>query len=238
MKKSAKKTDAGAALSSASSGKAPRRQSRSHRYKFAFIVPAYAGKRNANNERHTAGVMALGRCIDSILQQTDPNCRIIVVNDGASLEMRELIQEFSTFKPQHSDTLIPITYMQAPYRGQRGGHDSINMALSVLEDDCDFVTFLNADNTIRPEYIEKMYNAEADVLLCMVKMNDIPGTVLTGQSFTRGYIDRLNYSIRASIARNIRHKLHLSADCDYVIDATQMMENPFHVVEEILAEHN
>jgi len=224
----------GAALSPPTSGKTTGRRSRSHRYKFCFIVPAYdSGKRNAKGERNTAGIMHLAKCVDSIFQQTDPDCRIIVVNDGHSLEMGKLVQ---SFQDQRQD--IPITYIQAPYRGDRGGHDSINLALSVLPDDVEFVTFLNADNTIRPTYIEDMYNTEADVLLCMVKMNDIPGTVLSGRSFTRGYVDRLNYSVRAGLARKTRHKLHMDADCDYIIDIASIMENPYHYVEKILAEHN
>jgi len=230
---SAKKTD-GAALTPSSSGETLRRRSRSHRYKFCFIVPAYdSGKRNAKGERNTAGILHLAKCVDSVFQQTDPDCRVIVVNDGASLEMRELIQSFQSKRPD-----IPITYLQAPYREERGEHDSINLALSVLPDDVEFVTFLNADNTIRPTYIEEMYNPEADVLLCMVKMNDIPGTVLSGRSFTRGYVDRLNYSVRAGLARKTRHQLHMDADCDYIIDIASIMENPYHYVEKILAEHN
>ncbi len=222
-----------AALSSPCSGAAPGRRPRSDRYKFAFVIPAYAGKRNAKNERDTVGLLSLGRCIDSIFAQTDLDCRIIVVNDGVSVEMRELVQTFQQIRPD-----VPITYMQAPYRGKRGGHDSINMALSVLPDDVDFVTFLNADNTLRPTYIEDMYAPEADVLTCMVKMNDIPGTVLTGLSFTRGYVDRLNYSVRADLAKRTRHRMHIDSDCDYIIECAMMAENGFHHVEKILGEHN
>lgn len=232
MKQRAKNTGQ-AALSSPSSGQGARRRSRSHRYKFAFIVPAYAGKRNAKGERDAVGIISLGRCIDSIFNQTDPDCRIIVVNDGASLEMRELIQTFQQIRPD-----VPITYLQAPYRGKRGGHDSINLALSVLPDDVEFVAFLNADNTLRPTYIEDMYCPDCDIMTCMVKMNDIPGTVLTGLSFTRGYVDRLNYAVRADIAARVKHKMHVDADCDYIIDCASIAENDFHHVEKILGEHN
>ncbi len=222
-----------AALSSPISGDSGATVPEYLRYKFAFIIPAYAGKENAKAERDAVGIISLGRCIDSIFNQTDPSCRIIIVNDGASLKMRELVQTFQSIR---SD--IPITYMQAPYRGKRGGHESINMALSVLPGDVDFVTFLNADNTLRPTYIEDMYNPDCDILTCMVKMNDIPGTVLSGLSFTRGFVDRLNYSVRADIARKIKHKMHIDADCDYIIDSAMIAENGFHHVEKILGEHN
>ena len=232
MNESANTMD-GAALSPPFSGEALRRRSRSHRYKFCFIIPAYAGKRNANGERQTAGVLNLARCLDSINAQTDRDCRVIVVNDGNSVEMRDLCQEFQKAMP---DT--PITYYQAPYRGQRGGHESVNLALSRLPDDVEFVTILNGDNILRPTYIEDLYNPNYDILCCMVKMNDIPGTVLSGQSFTRGRVDRLNYSIRADIAANTKHLMHMDADCDYVIDCLAMAENGVYYVEKILAEHN
>jgi glycosyltransferase involved in cell wall biosynthesis len=231
-KKSAKNQD-GAALSTSSSGKASRRRSRSHRYKFAFIIPAYAGKRNANGERHTGGVLNLARCLDSIANQTDRDCRVIVVNDGHSLEMREIVLSFGQGNPD-----IPVTYYNAPYRGERGGHESVNLALSVLPKDVQFVTILNGDNTLRPTYIEEMYNPECDILTCMVKMNDLPGIVLSGQTFSRRAIDRLNYSVRSDIAINTKHKMNIDADCDWIIDCLQMAENPIHCVEKILAEHN
>lgn len=222
-----------AALSAPKAGEGFTRRCKSSRYKFCFIIPSYAGKRNNAGERHTSGVINLARCIDSIAQQTDRDCRVIVVNDGHSLEMRELIQEIQKDIPD-----IPITYYQAPYRGKRGGHESVNLALSVLPDDVEFVTILNGDNVLRPTYIEDMYNPDCDILTCMVKMNDIPGTVLSGLTFSRGYVDRLNYSIRSEIAANVRHKMHMDADCDWVIDCLAMAENPIHHVEKILAEHN
>lgn len=229
--KSAKKMD-GSALSPSGTERA-RRRSRSHRYKFCFIIPAYAGKRNAEGERNTAGILNLAKCVDSIGQQTDRDCRVMIVNDGHSLEMRELIQEFQNVYPD-----IPFTYLQAPYRGERGGHESINMALSVLPKDVEFVTFLNADNRLRPTYIEEMYNPGCDILTCMVLMRDIPGIVLSGKSFSRGHVDRLNYSVRSDIAVRTRHKMHMDSDCDYIIDALTIAENPIHYVEKVLAEHN
>jgi cellulose synthase/poly-beta-1,6-N-acetylglucosamine synthase-like glycosyltransferase len=232
MNESANTMD-GAALSPPFSGETLRRRSRSHRYKFCFIIPAYAGKRNANGERQTAGVLNLARCIDSVAQQTDPDCRIIVVNDGNSVEMRDLIQNMQKAIPG-----IPITYYQAPYRGERGGHESVNLALSVLPDDVQFVTILNGDNVLRPTYIEDMYYPEYDIVTCMVKMNDLPGIVLDGRTFSRRSVDRLNYTIRADIAVNTKHKMHIDADCDFVIDCLAMAENGVYYVEKILAEHN
>jgi cellulose synthase/poly-beta-1,6-N-acetylglucosamine synthase-like glycosyltransferase len=209
------------------------RRSSSHRYKFAFIIPAYAGKRNAQGERPTAGFFSLARCLDSIAAQTDPDCRIILVNDGNSVEMGQMAQEYQKAMPH-----IPVTYLQAPYRGQRGGHESVNIALSVLPQDVDFVTILNGDNTIRPAYIEKMYHPEHDIITCMVQMNDLPGITLNGLTFARARVDRLNYAVRAGIARATKHKMHMDADCDFVIDCLAMAENGVYNVMEVLGEHN
>ena len=232
--KSAKtrKSQSGAALSPLDDSGEPSRK-RGHRYKFCFVIPSYAGKRNADNERHPMGVYDLGRCLDSIAEQTDPDCRVIIVNDGHSPEMRALCLEFQAATPH-----IPMRYIEAPYRGKRGGHESVNIALTVLPENVEFVAIVNPDNILRPTYIEKMYSPDHDILTCMVKMNDLPGIVLSGDTFARGKIDRLNYAVRADIAVNTKHKMHMDADCDYVLDCVSMSENGIHYVEEILAEHN
>lgn len=222
----------GSALSPSSTDAAGRRPG-SHRYRFCFIIPAYAGKRNAKSERSPHGVLNLARCFDSIHRQTVRDCRVIVVNDGNSVEMRDLVQEFQQNMPD-----VPITYYQAPYRGQRGGHHSVDLALSVLPQDVDFVTILNADNVLRPTYIAEMYKPEYDIVTCQVRMNDIPGITLNGLSLNRNYVDRLNYTIRASIASMVEHKLHMDADCDYVIDCLSISENGIYHVHKELAEHN
>ena len=222
----------GSALSPPADSGTPRGHRAGHRYKFCFIIPSYAGKRNAQGERHPGPILALGRCLDSIAGQTDPDCRVMLINDGHALEMRRLAQEFQAATPH-----IPIQYIEAPYRGERGGHVSVNLALSVLPDDCEFVAIVNGDNTLRPQYIEKMYSPEHDILLCMVKMHDQPGIVLTGETFERRVIDRLNYAVRASIARATKHKTHMDADCDFLIDCAAMSENGYHHAQEILADH-
>jgi len=226
------KSDGNALSPSACDGSA-RRRSRGHRYKFCFVVPAYAGKRNADGERSPQGVITLARCLDSIAQQTDPDCMVIVVNDGNSVEMRDLVQQFQMNMPH-----IPVTYYQAPYRGERGGHESVNLALSVLPENVDFVAIVNADNTLRSDYIEKMYQPEFDIVTCQVRMNDIPGITLNGRSFSRRQIDRLNYAIRSGIARMVKHKMHMDSDCDYVIDCLAIAENGVYHVDNELAEHN
>jgi len=207
--------------------------SRSHRYKFHFIIPSFAGKRNHEGERHPYGVINLAKCLDSINAQTDRDCSITIVNDGNSVEMRDLVLQF-----QDNMRDVPIKYLQAPYRGERGGHESVNLALSVLPDNVQFVTILNMDNRIYPTYIADMYHPEYDIVTCMVRMNDIPGITLNGRTFSRRSIDRLNYTIRADIAANVRHKMHMDADCDYVVDCLSMSENGVYHVNYELAEHN
>ena len=181
----------------------------------------------------SSDLLNLARCLDSINAQTDRDCRIIVVNDGNSVEMRDLVQSF-----QENMKDMPITYYQAPYRGKRGGHESVNLALSRLPDDVQFVTILNADNRIYPTYIEDMWHPEYDIVTCMVRMNDLPGITLNGHSFSRRSMDRLNYTIRADIAARVKHLQHMDADCDYVLDCLAISENGIYHVDKELAEHN
>lgn len=201
--------------------------------RFTFIVPAYV------TEKNIGSVIALGRCMDSIIAQTDTSWEIILVHDGPSPLCRAFAEGLrkdleAIGKEGH------FRYVEAPYVGARGGHQSINVALEHVRGE--FVAFVNGDNTIREHYVASMYDADADIVCGSVRMNDMPGHTLNGRGWHRGGIDRLNYAIRSGIAREVRHKMHLDADYDYLIDCWNHRDAvaPVRVryVEQVVAEHN
>lgn len=202
--------------------------------RFSFLIPTYIGIDDI------AGVMQLGRCIDSVFDQTMQSWEIVIVADGACPRAYEIWQSAVKRAQELYQTGHLVKYIEAPYVGRRGGHQSVNVGKSLCSGE--FLTILNQDNVLRKYYVEKMYSAEHDVLLCCVQMNDMPGINLNGRSFTRGGIDRLNYSIRLQIAQSVRHLQHLDADYDFIIDCIEYRQQyqpvRVHWTESILAEHN
>lgn len=196
--------------------------------KFSFIIPAYA------EPGDFGAITKIGRCIESIKAQTEPSYHIVLVSDGPSDVMYALYEGFRKELGDH------IAYIEAPYVGQRGGHHSVDVGKHLCLGE--YTTVLNGDNVLRPEYIEKLYHPQADVLYCSVRMNDMPGITVNPWGCARNVIDRLNYSIRTAIVKKVRHKMHLDADYDFLLDCIQYRQQTARVreyrVEDVLAEHN
>lgn len=201
--------------------------------KFSFLIPCYMGPRAVGTS------LVLGRCISSILDQTDPSWQIVLVHDGASPVARAFAEGLAE-DCRRIGRADFVVYREAPYIGTRGGHQSVNVGLESCVGE--FTTILNGDNTLRPHYIASMYDADADILIGSVRMNDMPGRILDGRAWHRGGIDRLNYSIRTGIAREVRHKMHLDADYDYLMDCwehrNRIADVRVRYCEAVVAEHN
>lgn len=196
--------------------------------KFTFVVVTYAS--------NPGGYLTVARALESVLKQTDPACEVIMVNDGQDDTMRLVYKDE---KPHFKKRGIPIRYIEAPYRGIRGGHASANVGFNFAQGE--FVTVLNGDNIIYPQYVEELYDPNYDVLLHWLLMNDSPGKiVLTGESFVKGYVDRLNYSIRASYlgTGKVLHKMHIDSDYDLLMEVLFAREARYKHVRKVLAEHN
>lgn len=92
------------------------------------IVTAY------NAERY------LPRCIDSILAQTYPNVRIVVVDDGSTDRTREVARRYA----ERAD-LIELPVNQGPANGRTTG---------LMTVETEYVTFLDADDYWQPTFVE------------------------------------------------------------------------------------
>lgn len=199
-------------------------------YHVTFLVPAYVPS--------VGGIGALrdlGRCLDSIEAQTCPHWEVVLVHDGPNDHVHRIYRDMNARTRR-------VTYFEAPYRGIRGGHHSVEQGKFLAHAQSEFLYILNGDNTVRSDFVEKMYDAEADIVTCYVKMNDLPGRILDGHAIARGAIDRANYMVRTDVARRVAHRMHLDADFDFIADCYQLISEKRPVrmkhVDEVLAEHN
>lgn len=202
-----------------------------HPPKVSFLVPAYVP--------HVGGIgdlRNLGRCLDSIEAQTDPAWEVVLVHDG---EMPDAVYRVARKMRERTGR---VTFFHVPYRGIRGGHHSVEAGKYRAHASSEYLYILNGDNVVRPDFVEKMFDPEADIVTCYVKMNDLPGRILDGHAIQRGAIDRANYMVRTDIARRVSHKMHLDSDYDFVADCYQFISETRPVrlkhVDEVLAEHN
>lgn len=172
-----------------------------------------------------------GRCLDSIVAQTDQDFEIIVVNDGVDPRIRQIVSEGGS----------GARYYEHPYVGRRGGFQSIDYGISRAEGE--FIYILNSDNIIYPTFVEDMY-AEAHILMCQVLMNDIPGIILHGKTFVQGRIDRANYAVLTQVAQEVKYRDFSMLKDDWhffnaCYDNINLKGSPvIHHVDKVLAEHN
>lgn len=96
-----------------------------------IIVPAY------NIEKYIA------ECLDSLLNQTKKNHKIVIVNDGSTDSTGEICL---AYQKEHSDVVIYI------YQENRGLGEARNMGLKAV--DTPYLTFLDSDDWLNIKYVE------------------------------------------------------------------------------------
>ena len=118
----------------------------------SVIVPVY------NTEDY------LHRCISSISNQTYEMIEILIINDGSTDKCPEICMELA-----ETDSRIVVTHQE-----NCGLSSSRNRGIDMAKGD--YIAFVDSDDYILPEMIEKMYSFalehELDILHCSTK-NDI-----------------------------------------------------------------
>ncbi len=99
--------------------------------KVSVVIPAY------NSEKY------IGRCLESIIDQTYKNIEIIIVDDGSKDETARVIDSFKD--------RIPIKYI---YQENTGAAGARNHGLSLVSGD--YVTFCDSDDVLAPEFITEL----------------------------------------------------------------------------------
>lgn len=93
----------------------------------------------------------LRRCIDSILNQTFSNFELIIVNDGSPDNSKEIMEEYA----KKDKRIITI------YKENGGPSDAKNKGIeySFENSQSQWITFIDSDDCIHPQYLELLYNA-------------------------------------------------------------------------------
>lgn len=112
-------------------------------YLFSIIIPTY------NRER------VIGKTIQSVLNQTNQDFEVLVVDDGSQDATKEVVEVF------HSEK---IKYY---YQQNQGAQVARNYGLSKAKGE--YVCFLDSDDLWLPTFLEEMYKAfQHDVEVCCV----------------------------------------------------------------------
>lgn len=117
--------------------------------KFSIIVPVY------NVEKY------INRCIDSILYQTIDDFEVILVDDGSSDKSGIICDYYETI-----DDRVKVIHKK------NGGVSSArNAGLDLCQGK--YVVFVDSDDYISKDYLQKLYNPNVDMVLCNIKYKNI-----------------------------------------------------------------
>ncbi len=115
--------------------------------KVSVIVPVY------NVENY------LRECLQSLVDQTLAEIEILVINDGSPDNSQAIIDEFAA---AHPDRIRPFV------KENGGLSDARNFGLARARGD--FIAFVDSDDYVAPDMMEKLYNAaitdDADLVIC------------------------------------------------------------------------
>ena len=125
----------------------------------SVIIPAY------NVEKY------LSKCIDSVINQTYKDFEILVVNDGSTDHTFDLIQYYER---QHPNIVKGYT------KPNKGLSDTRNYALDCAQGK--YITFLDSDDYLDPDYLETLLNVaekfNSDMVAGGQKKVDADGNIL------------------------------------------------------------
>jgi len=117
--------------------------------KVSIIVPVYGTE------------VYLGRCLDSIINQTMSDIEIIVVNDCSPDNSEEIIFEYMSRDPR-------IIYLKHEQNLRQGG--ARNTGLTYAKGD--YIGFVDSDDWIKSEMYEKLYaeaeQTNSDMVICSI----------------------------------------------------------------------
>ena len=123
--------------------------------KVSVIVPVY------NSEREVRD------CLDSLVEQTEKDIEIIVIDDASTDNSPEIEAEYQKKYPN-----VKV------YRNERnlGQSETRNRGIELAEGD--YIAFLDSDDYVNPGMYEELYQAAVD--------NNMPELIVTGLSFVKG----------------------------------------------------
>jgi len=168
--------------------------------KISIIIPVYNAEKYINN------------CIKSIINQTYRNWKLIIVDDGSTDKTSEIINEY-----------LKINENIFLFSKKNGGSASArNYALNLI--DTNYFVFIDADDTVHPQYLELMYETikkyNADIVQCnfrtvnnnnnLIYVDQIITEVneYTGEDFLEKFCRKSSY-LRTAVLWNKMYKTAL-----------------------------
>ena len=117
--------------------------------KISIIVPVY----NVAQYLHA--------CIDSIINQTYKNIEVVLVDDGSTDDSGNICEEYK----KNDERIIVVHQKNSGLSAAR----NVGIEISTGE----YITFIDSDDYISPDYIENLYSAleqySADIAICDLK---------------------------------------------------------------------
>jgi len=118
------------------------------------------------------------RCVDSVIRQTYYHLEILIVDDGST---DDTLSRLDKYKTDERVTIIPK---------ENGGLSSVRQkGLETAKGD--FISFIDADDYLNPDYIKEMLGViaehKADVCLCGVRFEDASGNRMDKESTQFSY---------------------------------------------------
>ena len=122
--------------------------------KTSIIVPVY------NVEKY------LGKCIESLIDQSDNDIEIVLVNDGSTDSSTQICREYTAQEPNK------ITLIEKANGGQASARN-----LGLANTDSKYVAFVDADDFVHPDYIHLLRTSleadQSDMSCCnMTRVDD------------------------------------------------------------------
>jgi len=133
--------------------------------KVSIIIPTF-------NDQETISI-----CLDSILNQDEPNFEVIVVNDGSVDNTLPILEEY-----QKKDKRINVISQK-----NSGAAIARNTGLKLAKSD--YILFIDADDWIDNNYvsalIQKADNTKADMVFCGMRLFQIVGDDFNNLKFVK-----------------------------------------------------
>ena len=105
-------------------------------------------------------------CLDSIFAQTYPNFEVVCIDDASADKSADILEQYARKHPRMKLLKLPA-------------HQSVAVVRNLLLQEAagEYIAFIDADDSVHPEYLAHLYqaaqNTGADVVRCLYQLQDI-----------------------------------------------------------------
>lgn len=182
----------------------------------------------------------LKRCVDSVVCQTYSNMEILLIDDGSTDESPIICDEYA----------CKYDIVRVIHKSNGGVGSARNLGIEISKGD--YITFVDSDDAVQCDYIEKMYrNAiqyNTSISCCLLDVIELDGSKLLNKSCKTGlyqkkniiieYFDNqfikdimygpYNKLIKRSLLKNVRFKPYkMGEDILFIFELLQECDNVY-----------